>query len=127
MARKYMARGWSGVKRGSQLEKDLAQLSDREKKQKLAETTKDNFRRVEKGEKPRSVRQYEADNLMRQIETAQQKIRRYQAKAAELREKAAEVERSGTGNTGAADTYRKAAEEYLARVRDLQAQLDVEE
>lgn len=116
-----MGRGWSGTRGRSQLQKDLAGMSDSAKRKRLEQTTTDNLKRLKTGKPARSVSQHQADKLVRMTQSVDRQIRGYQAKVAELREKAAAVERSGTGNQKAAATYRQAAEEYRHKIKALRA------
>lgn len=118
---KYMGRGYSGTKGRPQLQKDLARMSDSAKRKRLEQTTADNLKRVQTGKSARSVSQYEREKFQRRTQSVARQIRTYQAKVADLREKAARVERSGTGNQKAAATYRQAAEEYLQKIKKLRA------
>ena len=80
---------------------------------------KRNQQRIKSGKKARSLTEAEMDREIAKSGTTAQKIKRWQSKAAEMRAKAKEVERSGTGNEKAVATYRKTAKEYLKRVTAL--------
>jgi len=68
----------------------------------------------------REGKKLSAQEIEKVLTSRLSKVRRLQLKAAEMREKAKEVERSGTGNVKAAATYRRAATEYLKQVETLQ-------
>jgi hypothetical protein len=105
----YIATGWAGTRGRKTLQEDLRAMSDTAKR-KRATTTEQKV-----ATKQRQIRNN------RRVETIGLKMARYASKAVELREEAEKVEKSGTGNVKAAQTYRKAADEYVKKWRELQA------
>ncbi len=87
------------------------------RKRKFEASVADNQKRVKQGKKARSMSEREANTPR----TKAQEVRRLQEKAAEMRDKANAVDRSGTGNKKAAATYRQVAEEYLKRAVKIRA------
>ncbi len=109
--------GEAGLKNRPKLTKDILALRDKAKrKRKAAQRDKDvtantasNIKRVKAGKKPRTLSERDLDKFR----SPYHRKRRLQIKAAEMRAKADEVDRSGTGNKKAAATFRRAATEYI--------------
>lgn len=122
---KYMARGWSGLRKGGKLQADVEAKSDAAKKaarrKKLEQVTADNLRRVQRGKKPRTVSKADIERRFRASQSIDRQIRHYQGKVAEMRDKARKVEESKTGNVKARDTYLQTAKEYQKKIKALQA------
>lgn len=115
MAKKYVAKGWSGTKGRRKLRKDILALSDEAKKKRLEANVKENQKRIKVGKKARTISDRDLDKFESKFRTSKQKIRRLQARAADYRAKANEVAENKT----AAAAYRQAAKEALKRAAAL--------
>lgn len=104
----YAGRGAQAVPKGSKLGKDIIALSDEEKLEKKVAA------------KQKAIRQKDSSSWGAAKKFAAKKKKKtpgnIQKRAADLRAKAQAVETSGTGNKRAAETYRQAARELLARI-----------
>lgn len=118
----YVARGYSGTKGRPQLQKDILAMRDKAKRKKRLEANvAENQRRIKQGKKARTISEREIDKSLDRFRSTDEKVRRIQKRAADLRVKANQVERSKTGNKKAAATYRQAAKELLQRIPALRA------
>lgn len=117
---KHMGAGWSGTRGRPKLQKDLIELADKAKRRKkLERTVSENQKRQKQGKPARTISERDANKIVDKYRSSTQKIRRLQAKAADMRDRANKVDRSGTGNKKAAATYRQVAKEYLKRAAAL--------
>lgn len=97
----HAGRGTSGLKGRPKLQKDIAALGDKAKREKrLEENVANNQRRIKRGKKARTI--------------AEQSVAQIQQRAANLRVKANAVARKGLRSQ--AYTYRRAARELLRRI-----------
>lgn len=123
---RYMGRGYKGTRGRPSLRRDLEKLTDaakRRRRKKLERTTQDNLKRVFKeGKKPRTIARSEVERELRAGRSIERRIRHYQDKVAEMRQRAAAVKRSGTGNVKAQKTYLRTAKEYQEKIRELRAE-----
>ncbi len=111
-----MPLGWERTRGRPILRKDLRAMTDKAKrKRKFEANVAENQRRVRRGKKARTLTERDLDKFR----SRSHRIRRLQAKAADMRVKAKEVERSKTGNVKAAATYRRTAAEYLKQAAAL--------
>ena len=84
-----------------------------------------NLRALDTGQSMQSLNDRVADQVMQQTEPdpetqPRQYMQRLSERIVEMEKQAKEVEKSGTGNQAAADTYRKVAEILRTRLRTLQ-------
>lgn len=111
----YAGIGGGGVKKGSQLAADIIAMSDPAKRAKKLEETVTAKQKAmrDKGRKPRSITKLRAERLLESAKPVGAKITNLQKRAAALRLKAQAVSKT---NKRAAETYRQAATELLARI-----------
>ena len=107
----YAGRGGQAIPKGSKLARDISALSDEEKLEKQVAAKQKVMRDKKKGMSTRT-----AAKQVEKFDTSELKIKKLRGRAADLREKANAVDRSKTGNKRAAETYRQAARELLARI-----------
>lgn len=109
MAR-YKAQGWRGTAGRKQLQADLEAMR-KEKEQKLEKKVAAKQKQIRQKAKPRKISKAEVEAAAGPHRTPRMReIRRLQAKADQMKEKAREVAKD---HPKAAATYRKAAREYL--------------
>ncbi|MCK5612651.1 hypothetical protein KAR91_62845 [Candidatus Pacearchaeota archaeon] len=111
----YAGRGAQAVKRGSQLEKDVTALSDKEKLEKKVAAKQKAIR--DKGSSAwKAAQKSTAKRKSAKKKKTENTPKALRARAKGMRNRAKAVEASGTGNKRAAETYRQAARELLARI-----------
>ncbi len=111
----YAGLAGKGVKKGSKLAGEIVGMSDAAKREAALEkqvAAKQKAMRTKK--KGMSTRT--AAKQVAKFDTPELKAKKIRGRAADLREKANAVDRSKTGNKRAAETYRQAARELLARI-----------
>ena len=116
----YKAQGYSGLKGRPATRGDVDKMTDKERRRKkLERVVGENKKRLKEGKGARTISEHEADKVVDKFRSTEQKIRRLQGRVADMRGRAVDVERSGTGNVKAAATYRQVAKELKKRISAL--------